>query len=92
MKLKNLFSGLLTLILISTLTISCKKDKDDTEDLGTRCETLIQAYTDAAVAFSSEQSVSNCEAYKTALLNYVQGCDASVEASIEQLDCSELGQ
>lgn len=84
-------------LAITILMVSCgdkSKDDDPGETLETRCENLVEVWVSAAEAFTSNPSSQTCEAYKQALLNYVNGCadyvyyDESIEMLIQEMDCS----
>jgi len=67
-----------SVVCVTLLTFgSCKKD-----DNGNSCTDLANAASTAAMNYSSNPNSANCQAYKTAITNYVDGC-ADIEQSVK---------
>ncbi len=79
-----------SVVFASLLTFgSCKKDDD-----GNSCTDLANKASTAAMNYSSNPNSENCQAYKTAITNYVDGCDVIEQtlkdqylAALEGLNC-----
>ena len=80
---------------VAMLVGSCKKDSIIP---GVNCTNLATAVSTAASNFSSNPTVANCEAYKDALQDYVNGCaglaiyNAAYQNALDDLDCSDYDQ
>lgn len=96
---------LFSIFLVMSIAISsCSKDdSSDGDNAGNICGTFTSDYqdvSDAAAAFSQNPTSENCEAYKTAWLNFFddyQDCAAWQEGDYQELidqiqamDCSDL--
>ncbi|PLX04531.1 MAG: hypothetical protein C0595_02940 [Marinilabiliales bacterium] len=84
-KFKNFFmKKIITILTASVLFVtlltfgSCKKD-----DNGNSCTELANAASTAAMNYSSNPDSENCQAYKVAITNYVDGC-AVIEQSVKE--------
>lgn len=65
---KVLLFGAVTLFAAGFLTISCEKDNP------VSCAQKLTEVSSASLAYSADQSYSNCIAYKNALEDYIN-CD-----------------
>ncbi len=79
---KLLFSALIVGLVF---TSSCNKDDDGG---GKSCERLAEEYLAAAEAYSSDNSVANCNAFKSSLQAFInKNCAGGQEAALQtQLD------
>jgi len=87
--MKKAFIALFAITMIGGTVVSCKKDKKD-------CTAAIKKASDAATAFIQNQSVENCNAYKAAIHELLDGdCAGSISAdqkaayqeALEDYDC-----
>ena len=92
MKKLNYF---ITAVLMSIACVSLNSCKKAADILSGDCNHLIEAYTDAANAYTLDPSVENCEAYVDALEDYVNGCailtaqqKQEFQNDINNADCS----
>lgn len=98
MLMKKGLLGILAMLLISFTLNSCKKDVLNPTGIGTNCANAADDISAVVNAFISNPSASTCEAYKSALLDYVNSCaayayyDASYEDAIEGMDCSQYDE
>ena len=90
---KSSISILLVISGIIFILLGCKKDKEVTD----RCPELSAAIDDAVTAFTSNPSEATCNAYKTTIHDFYDGCTlitpaqrASLDAALESLDCSQF--
>ena len=65
--MKKTFFSLAILAALCLASFGCKKDSKKAED----CTTLANAVSDAATAFSTDQSSANCTALKNAYNAYI---------------------
>lgn len=98
MFMKKSLLGILAVLLISLTLNSCKKDVLNPTGIGTNCANAADDISAAVNAFTSNPSSSTCEAYKSAMLDYVNSCagyayyTASYEDIIEGMDCSQYDE
>lgn len=87
--MKKTFIALFAIAMIGGTVASCKKDKKD-------CTAAVKKASDAAIAFSQDQSVANCNNYKAAIHELLEGdCAGSISAeqkaayeeALEDFDC-----
>jgi hypothetical protein len=96
MNTKTKILSFIVMFAIAILVGSCKKDSI-LNPYG-NCDNLAIAVSTAASNFSSNPTVANCEAYKDALQDYVNGCagytlyNAAYQDAINDLDCSDYNQ
>jgi hypothetical protein len=82
---------LLTIIAILGLS-SCKKDKDSDDpaycsaDWVEELEVEYDALYDAYIAYAADMSVENCNAYKEAYLDYIDGLEPFLECNSWTVD------
>ncbi len=92
-KFTLLLSMFLFLAATAVTFTSCDKDDDDDQ-----CVELIQAASDASVAYSSNtDDAAACNAYKDAINAVIDGCDdltdeeiVTFEFALAFLDCDDL--
>ena len=81
----------LLLIASAAILFSCSKDRVNP----VKCAKEIQDISKAAGDFSDNPTEATCNAYASALVNYVNACsressfDESYEAIFDSLDCSD---
>ena len=75
---KNLLTIIL-FVLASTITINCSKEPDDAVD----CSDLASKASAAGTTYSLSQTTANCNAYKTAINNFL-ACPAITAADRAQ--------
>jgi uncharacterized protein YaaR (DUF327 family) len=68
---------------------ACSDDDDDAID----CVALLDAVTETGTAYTTSQTVADCNAYKTALQNFMNGdcsgtATATYQALIDGLTCN----
>ncbi|MBN8858263.1 MAG: hypothetical protein J0H29_07725 [Sphingobacteriales bacterium] len=87
--MKKTFIALFAITMIGGTIVSCKKDKKD-------CSAAIKKAADAAIAFGQEHSIDNCNTYKAAIHELLEGdCAGSISAeqkttyqeALDDLDC-----
>lgn len=90
--MKKFLSITTSVIVVSAILAfgSCKKDDDPVDN----CLDLVNKVSAAATAYTSNPSSDNCNAYKTAITNYFNGCDAisdedktTYQAIIDGMSC-----
>jgi hypothetical protein len=93
-KLTILFASMLLVLFTSVTTSSCSKDDDNDAK---SCTELATEVSDAAADFAANMNATTCNAYKTAINAYLDGCDditedqiAAYEAALALLDCDAL--
>ena len=74
-----------------------KKDKDD-DGLNDRCDELYTDWYNKLITLSTNPTEANCEAYKDALQDFIEGCTyytginrAELQQELDEIDCSEYG-
>lgn len=95
---KTNFLALIALLLL--LNISCEKEDNPTDPCEAEIEALTNILVDKSTAFGNTQSVSNCQAYRTAYLNLynkMTQCGYPTTSLqddydfVQNLDCSDFG-
>ncbi len=87
-----------TVLFTAVLTFgSCKKDSDDDGGASSCVELAEKVQTTGASYISNPTSKEDCIAYKSAIQNYLDGCDAIPEAekegfqtAIDAMNCDQL--
>jgi hypothetical protein len=92
MKKFRIFGVLILLSMMFLINGCAKKDK-----LTTNCSSLANAVTNSLNAFSANPNTSTCEAYVSAMHDYVNGCSTltpaekeSINTSLANTNCSGL--
>jgi hypothetical protein len=80
--MKKIYS-MLVLACMLFLINGCSKAKDSVD-----CSSLSQAVATAASTYSANLTPANCNAYKTAIQNYINGCSVITSAERESLNAS----
>ena len=97
MKSRTRIFSFVMMFSIAMLVGSCKKDSVLNPLNAGDCTKLIEDYQSALEAYLNNPSVATCEAYKSSLQDYADGCagfagyNATLAASIDDIDCSEEG-
>jgi len=96
MKRSKIYILLVVLGMVFLFDGCSKKDKDDGV-VNLTCEQLANNYINAATVFNEpgNQTEANCEAWKDALEDFVNGCDyyagynkEELQQTLSQIDCS----
>lgn len=91
--MKKITIALFAIAMIGGTIASCKKD-----DTQTDCSSALKKATDAATAYTQNQSSANCQNYKAALSEYIKSsCFTSLSAeqkaqyqeTLDDLTCVE---
>ena len=79
-------------LFLTVLIVACSSDDGGGQD---DCENIIQLIEQTNIAFGQNPSFETCQAYKAALIEFVN-CAPDIdntefyESTIETLDCSEF--